>query len=154
MGAQGQRVGTAGVGRQDLINQGVIDAIDLWGYITPGIEVCFAAQGRLVFLDAAYAPRQLLDLPAYRRNGQTCTTVDRAGTIVLLTGKPIYVECELETLATLNLRAVPVDGLIIGLVPEGQSLRSSERREGYYRVSLAGSEGWVSGDYVRVAGGC
>lgn len=85
-GAQGQRVGADGVGRQDLIDRGIVDAIDMWGYITPGVEVCFRRTGgtRIVFLDAAYAPRRLFDLRAFRRNGWTCTRIDRAGTVVLL----------------------------------------------------------------------
>ncbi|MCY3831837.1 MAG: fibronectin type III domain-containing protein, partial [Chloroflexi bacterium] len=86
-GAQGQRVGPAGVGRADLIERGILDAIDIWSYVTSGVEVCFAQQGRIVFLDAAYAPRQLSDLPAYQRDGMTCTTIDRAGTVVLLRGE-------------------------------------------------------------------
>ncbi|MDE2774303.1 MAG: fibronectin type III domain-containing protein [Chloroflexota bacterium] len=85
-GAQGQRVGAAGVGRADVIEQGLLDAVDVWGFVTPGVEVCFNQPGRVVFLDAAYAPRQLFDLPAYQRDGMTCTTIDSAGTVVLLRG--------------------------------------------------------------------
>ncbi|MXX83308.1 MAG: hypothetical protein F4Y70_07585 [Chloroflexi bacterium] len=86
-GAQGQQVDHIGVGRADLVARGILNAVDVWGYITPGIEVCFAQQpGRIVFLDAAYMPRQLFDLSAYQRDGMTCATIDRAGTVVLLRG--------------------------------------------------------------------
>ncbi len=87
-GAQGKRVGAAGVGRADVIEQGILDAVDIWSNVTPGVEVCFnQPPGRVVFLDAAYAPRKLFDLPAYQRDGMTCTTIDSAGTVVLLRGE-------------------------------------------------------------------
>ena len=86
-GAQGRRVGAAGVGRADVIEQGLLDAVDIWSNVTPGVEVCFNQPGRVVFLDAAYAPRKLFDLPAYQRDGMTCTTINSAGTVVLLRGE-------------------------------------------------------------------
>lgn len=154
VGAQGQRVGADGVGRQDLIARGIRDAVDMWGYITPGTEVCFEQAGRIVFLDAAYSPRRLVDLTAFRRDGQTCTTIDRAGTVVLLDGTPVEAECQLTTRDVLNLRATPVDGTIIGLIAAGRALRAIEQRDGYYRVNLDGRDAWVSAEYVSESGDC
>ncbi len=168
-GAQGQRVGADGVGRADLIAQGMLDAIDLWGYITPGVEVCFAQYGRIVFLDAAYAPRQLLDLRAYQRDGKTCATVNRAGTLVLLRSQggappaaviggqsPALSDCMVQPTANLNLRQSPPDGLIIGGIWASESgwLRASEKSLGYFKVLYDGAEGWISGEYVLTRGDC
>ncbi len=170
-GAQGRRVGFDAISRADLIAQGIIDAVDLYGYVTPGVEVCFAAHGRLVFLDAAYAPRRLANLPAYQRAGMTCATIDRAGTVVLLRGDPpapqeaqpqedaghTLDDCELKPLsANLNFRRSPPDGPRIDVIWARYSgwLRASEKRAGYFKVRYYGAEGWVSSDYVQTRGDC
>ncbi len=41
-GAQGRRVGIAEIAQPDIIAQGVLDAVDVFGYVSPGVEVCFA----------------------------------------------------------------------------------------------------------------
>ncbi|MDE2951514.1 MAG: hypothetical protein OXT68_12200 [Chloroflexota bacterium] len=169
-GAQGRRVSPSGLGRADLV-AGMLDAVDLYGYVTLGVEVCFAAHGRLVFLDAAYAPRRLANLPAYQRAGMTCATIDRAGTVVLLRGDPpapqeaqpqedaghTLDDCELKPLsANLNFRRSPPDGPRIDVIWARYSgwLRASEKRAGYFKVRYYGAEGWVSGDYVQTRGDC
>jgi len=46
-GAQGQRVEPVGVGRADVIpHHEILNAVNIWGYVTPGIEVCFDQPGR------------------------------------------------------------------------------------------------------------
>ena len=47
MGAQGRRVGALGVGNQEIIDQGLLDAIDLWGYITPASKSASRSLGGL-----------------------------------------------------------------------------------------------------------
>ena len=166
-GAQGRRVGLEGVGRADLIAQGVLDAVDLWSFITPGVEVCFAQPGRVVFLDAAFSPRKLTDLPAYSRAGQSCATVDRAGTVVLLQGEippplplpgevppQILSDCEVQAWDMLNFRQSPPAGEVIDVTSNRDWLPASEKQHGYFKVSLWGREGWVSGDYVYTRGNC
>ncbi len=172
-GAQGRQVDHSGVGRADLIEQGILDAVDLWSNITPGIEVCFSQPGRVVFLDAAYAPRKLFDLPAYQRDGMTCTTIDSAGTVVLLRGDPppplavppepsppkpsqtqFLSGCEVRPWADLKFRESPPGGPVIGVTGLREWLPASEKRYGYFKVRLWATDGWISGDYVYTRGNC
>ncbi|MDE2776104.1 MAG: fibronectin type III domain-containing protein [Chloroflexota bacterium] len=183
-GAQGQRVGAAGVGRADVIEQGILDAVDVWGFVTPGVEVCFNQPGRVVFLDAAYAPRKLFDLPAYQRDGMTCTTIDSAGTVVLLreqspppqqpqqsqsqsqnppphaTAEPSrpYSQtlsgCEVRPWADVKFRRSPPGGEVISVTAIRKWLPASEKRYGYFKVRLWGREGWISGRFVYTRGDC
>jgi len=175
-GAQGKRVGAAGVGRADVIEQGLLDAVDVWGFVTPGVEVCFNQPGRVVFLDAAYAPRKLFDLPAYQRDGMTCTTIDTAGTVVLLHGEspppqsasgapPATAEpskpnsqllsgCEVRPWANVKYRQSPPGGEVIGVTAIRKWLPASEKRYGYFKIRLWATDGWISGDYVYTRGDC
>ncbi|MCY4062326.1 MAG: hypothetical protein OXG53_08160 [Chloroflexi bacterium] len=72
----------------DLIKRGVILAVDIWGFVPNPIQVCFKSAGSLVFLDADYAPRMLMDIATFQRDGMTCGIIDRAGTVVLLAPIP------------------------------------------------------------------
>ncbi len=175
-GAQGRRVGSDAISRADLIAQGVVDAVDVYGYVTPGVEVCFKRPGRVVFLDAAYAPRRLSDLPSYQRAGMTCAIIDRPGTVVLLRsdspppqepqpppentppantnpGRGLG-ECEVQPFANLKFRQSPPDGLVLGVTGRRDWLPASDKRDGYFKVSLWGIEGWISGAYVHTRGHC
>ena len=163
MGAQGRRVGALGVGNQEIIDQGLLDAIDLWGYITPGIEVCFAQFGRLVLLDAAYSPRRAMPLNAYQRDGMTCAIIDRAGTVVLLesaaplpdaSGMAPLQNCLVYLQYALNFRAAPPDGNIMGILPAFIWLTALNYREGWFKVDYHGQQGWINADYVQAQGDC
>ncbi len=170
-GAQGQRVEAQGVGNQAIIDQGLLDAIDLWGYITPGIEVCFAQQGRMMLLDAAFSPRQAMPLAAYQRAGMTCANIDRAGTVVLLrSAEPLPEEpiqmtnhdavsqplgnCMVQLNYELNFRAAPAGQHIIQVLPANILLTAFSYHEGWYKVDYYGQRGWVSADYVQAHGDC
>ncbi len=181
-GAQGKRVGPAGVGRADVIEQGILDAVDIWSNVTPGVEVCFnQPPGRVVFLDAAYAPRKLFDLPAYQRDGMTCTTIDSAGTVVLLRGESPPLQsgqpqdasaaplstavpsepysqtlrgCEVRPWADVKFRQSPPGGEVISVTAIRKWLPASEKRYGYFKVRLWGREGWISGRFVYTRGDC
>ncbi|MDE2949319.1 MAG: fibronectin type III domain-containing protein [Chloroflexota bacterium] len=169
-GAQGRRVGFDAISRADLIAQGIIDAADLYGYITPSVEICFAAHGRLVFLDAAYAPRRLLELSSYQRAGMTCGIIDRGGTVILLqsdspppvsqssqaapTQPPSMSDCKVQPWANVKFRQSPPRGLVLGVTGSRDWLPASEQRHGYFKVRLWGREGWISGDYVYLRGDC
>lgn len=87
-GTQCQTVGLAGVGNMDVIKRGFIDAVDIWSYVNGGIEVCFRRAGALVFLDAAYAPRMVVELDAFQREDLTCGAIDGPGTVVLVRSAP------------------------------------------------------------------
>ena len=48
-------------------------------------EVCFAEDGSLLLLDAAYSPRAQVWMDSYQRaDGKTCARLDRNGTVVLM----------------------------------------------------------------------
>lgn len=81
---QCKQVDAAGIGRSDLIAQGVIGAVDIWQDVATDVQVCFRSQGALKFLDASTSPRAVLDLPAQTLDGMTCGTIDRPGTVVLM----------------------------------------------------------------------
>ena len=169
-GAQGKRIDHVGVGRADLTEQGILDAVDVYGYVTPGVEVCFDQPGRIVFLDAAYAPRRLANLPAYSRDGMTCAAIDRGGAVILLqsdspppvsqssqaepTQPQSMSDCEAQPWANLKVRQSPPDGLVLGVTGARDWLPASEQRQGYFKVRLWGREGWISGDYVYLRGDC
>ncbi|MDE2636999.1 MAG: fibronectin type III domain-containing protein [Chloroflexota bacterium] len=181
-GAQGQQVDHVGVGRADVIPPNEIaNAVNIWGYVTPGIEVCFEQPGRLLFVDSVYPPIAPYPLPAYQRAGMTCTTIDSAGTVVLLRGEgppmqysqpqsaidmPLATAipsrtysqelsgCEVRPWADVKFRQNPPGGEVISVTSVRKWLPASEKRYGYYKVRLWGREGWVSGEYVYIRGNC
>ena len=83
-GVQCQRLDGGGIGIQSIIDAGFIDAIDIWGYVDQGIEVCFPQAGRLIFLDANAMPRAAAPLTSTVVNGKTCALIFTPGSIVLL----------------------------------------------------------------------
>ena len=83
-GVQCQRLDGGGIGIQSIIDAGFIDAIDIWGYVDQGIEVCFPQAGRLIFLDASAMPRTAAPLASRSVNGMTCALIFTPGSIVLL----------------------------------------------------------------------
>ena len=74
-GVQFQRVDGRGIGIQAVLNRGLRDAVDVWGFVEQGVEVCFPpdrGHGGLLFLDASTAPRTVMPLASELRNGYTC----------------------------------------------------------------------------------
>ncbi|MDE2750683.1 MAG: fibronectin type III domain-containing protein, partial [Chloroflexota bacterium] len=178
-GAQGQRVKPVGVGRADVIpHHEILNAVNIWGYVTPGIEVCFDQPGRLLFVDSVYPPIAPFELPAHRRDGMTCATIDTAGTVVLLRGesspeqslsqsqnppplataKPSGTQrlsgCEVRPWANVKFRQSPPGGEVISVTSIRKWLPASETRYGYFKVPLWGREGWISGRFVYTRGNC
>ena len=74
----------AGIGIQSLIDAGPLAAMDVYGYVEQGVEICFPHIGRVIFLDAAAIPRAITPLASTIVNGQTCVSINRAGSLVLL----------------------------------------------------------------------
>ncbi len=176
-GAQGQQVDAVSVGRADVIpHHEIINAVNIWSYVTPGIEVCFDQPGRLLFVDSVYPPVDPVSLPAYQREGMTCATIDSAGTVVLLRshgGAPsaqsiqpaqpnryrashsqALSDCEVRPWANLKFRHSPPDGSVRGVTSVRDWLPASEKRHGYFKVRLWDVDGWISGDYVATRGDC
>ena len=164
-GTQCQMVGTDGIGRMDVIKRGFVTAVDIWGYVNGGVEVCFRNAGALVFLDAAYVPRILMELESYERDGMTCGKIDRVGTVVLLNegapaapalepaeptlptlpaqptlptfdAIPLH-NCLIKLVETLFLRAEPA-GEIIGLVWLNSEVPAFEINGYWYKIEFEG----------------
>ena len=74
----------AGIGIQSIIDAGPLAALDVYGYVEQGVEVCFPQIGRVVFLDARTMPRAIIALEATVRNGMTCVHLNSPGSLVLL----------------------------------------------------------------------
>ena len=74
----------AGIGIQSLIDAGPLAALDVYGYVEQGVEICFPYVGRVILLDAATIPRTQVPLQARVAEGRTCVWLDRPGSLVLL----------------------------------------------------------------------
>lgn len=154
-----QLVDGPGVGNRSLVEAGYIDAVDVWNHMGDGAEVCFRAAGDIRFLDAATAPRRLLELPSYGKEGMTCTAIDRAGTVVLIPEPPApplvkgLADCMVTTTHILNLRTGPA-GESMRWLPWNVTLTALERRAGWFLVDYHGEKGWISAAYVRPQGDC
>ena len=86
-------IGPAEVGDASVVKMGVIQAIDVFGmaggtsepFFNASVKVCLSASGRLFYLDATTAPRQLSQLSTVPEAGYTCGQIANAGTVVLVT---------------------------------------------------------------------
>ena len=164
-GAQCQQLDARGIGIQSVIDAGFIAALDVWGYLGPGVEVCFQESGSLLFLDATTAPRTVLPLPSYIAEGMTCGWIDRPGSVVLIPGPasappppetdPIETlqNCLVTTTDILNVRNSPA-GNIEGLIHYDATVTAIARTAKWFKIQYSGREGWISADYVSLQGDC
>ncbi len=170
-GVQFRRLGAAGVGNQSVIDMGFLDAIDVWGYVEQGVEVCFPPDrgyGGLMFLDAATSPRTVSSLASVLRDGYTCASINRPGTLVLVSNAPqpsqlptptrlpttVLSNCMVRTTAVLNFRDGPSGNLIQPLIPHNVTLTALERTAGWFQVDYHGLRGWISAEHVEPQGDC
>ena len=78
---------------QDLIDYGVIMAIDVWEqggdqYFDTYERVCLLGEGRLIYFDATQSPRPQVEITLVDfENGYTCGWIPNAGTLVLIRPK-------------------------------------------------------------------
>ncbi|MCY3572659.1 MAG: SH3 domain-containing protein [Chloroflexi bacterium] len=169
---QCRQVDHRGVGISEVINAGIVDAVDVWAYIPPDLEICFRNRGSLVILAAENMPRFAEPLPWYLRGGMTCALINRAGTVVLL-HKPLFPggavaapvtpsstiptwslqNCMVTLQYDLNFRDAPA-GNIMDALPAFVRLTALERTAGWFKVDFHGRRGWVSADYVTPDGAC
>lgn len=164
---QCQMVGEVVIAKTDLIQRGFMDAVDVWHYVNGGLEVCFRENGWLAFLDATYLQRKVMELEHYHRDGMTCGTIDRIGTVVLLERAappaentlPLFEaiplsDCQIKLVQTLFLRAAPA-GEIIGLVWLNSEVPAFEINGYWYKIEFEGKTGYVSRYHRKVLrGGC
>ena len=74
----------AGIGIQSIIDAGYLAALDVYGYVEQGVQVCFPQVGRILFLDARTMPRAITPLESTVVNGMTCASISSPGSLVLL----------------------------------------------------------------------
>ena len=160
-----QQVAGAGIGIQSVLDLGVIDAVDVWAYVSQGVEVCFQHFGRMLFLDADAAPRAPQWIAHTYADGWTCSHISGHGTLVLIAPPAGEAElarntaslgsCELTASDMLSLRAGPGVGYErIEVIPYQSRLAASAKTDGWFKVEYSGKAGWVSGAFVLSAGRC
>ncbi len=166
-GTSCQRVEGSEIGHADVIAAMPSLVVDIWGWVTPGTQVCFrASSGSIKFIDTTMLPRTVADLPAFsEEGGLLCATIDGAGQVALVAG-PSAPPVETATLAAdklsdcmvllqymLNLRAEPA-GEMIAVLPSQVKLTALERADGWFKVDYHGEQGWISAAYVEPEGDC
>lgn len=169
---QCQMVNVAGIAQFDVLQSNFVDAVDVWGVVPQGVEVCFHNAGFLVFLDANHAPRTLHNMETYEREGMTCGEISGHGTVVQLdslapmeptpaeeasAAQPITKEvaaekCLIKLTETVYLRAEP-DGEIFGLVWINSEVPVIETIGLWHKVVFQGQTGYVSRLYRTVLRG-
>lgn len=177
-GVQFRQVDRGGIGDQSVLDDGFMDAVDVYGYAEQGVEVCFPGSGKLLLLDAAFSPRMKVPLAATSQHGMTCGQTNRAGTIVLLNGPPApaapatavappnhsLFNCMVTTNYVLNFRSSPGGPLIhftdpwgaeiAGWLPYNVMLTALARTADWFKVDYHGTQGWIFADYVSPQGDC
>ena len=183
-GVQCQHLDGSGIGIQSIIDAGFIAAVDVWGYVEQGVEICFPQLGSITFLDAATSPRTVSTISSYSRGNSTCTHLTRAGSVILMPGTPTSVApapagqpeasqpaaaqpvttlvagpvqpgCPLVATGHLKHLAEPKsEAEIIGYVTRGTTVTVVSRILGWYQVTHGGLTGWVGGKYTAGTGQC
>ena len=169
-GIQCQALTPAGVGNDAVIAAGYLAAVDIWGDIGTGLEVCFNQAGRLLLLDAATAPRTLGRAIAHSRRcdvdlrlaGSSRHRRPAAGGRGAHGGEPqqraggrAELTAAVTTTEVLRFRSTPgIGDNIIGYIRAGARLQAEARTSRWFRVTAAGLTGWISADYAASAGSC
>ena len=159
-----------GIGHSDLAGR-FSAALDVWGWLDAGVEVCIQGSGRLMFIDTGVLPRTVGELMAYSDGGMTCASINRPGQVVLMPGPPapprptpkppttpLY-DCMVRLNDILKFREEPggavktSDGGQEFWLPYNVVLTAFERTDGWFYVDYHGERGWISADYVEPAQG-
>ena len=149
-GIQFRRLDAGGIGIQEVLDMGFIDAVDVWGNVGSGFSVCFPQAGphRLPRCRhfASHIDREIDNVID---DGGPCAAMDRAGTMVLVSGSgsgtaqattitttrrpgtddsiadAIPLEgCTVTTLVNLRLREEPW-GVILDVIPRDSRVARS-----------------------------
>jgi len=173
-GIQCRHVSAQGIGNQYVLNRGFIDAVDLWGYVEQGIEVCFPRLGATLFLDSQTRAPSPLD--SYSSGHMTCASANRPGMVILVYGQPSTTKtepaaaqpvsqpvveqpavdgCPARTTGHINFRMQPsLDSEKIGVVRRGSTVGVVRRTAYWYLVNYKGRRGWIGGRHVHNIGNC
>jgi uncharacterized protein YgiM (DUF1202 family)/subtilisin-like proprotein convertase family protein len=165
------------IGNQDVLNQGVLQAVDVFGLLHSGwswsdfnspVKICLQGSGTFLYLDALVAPRTVSTLPAALEGGYTCAFIPDAGTAVLVQEDPPAAQsassggsggplngCMVTTDNNLNLRAGPGrDSDVIRVVPYNVTLTATQRQGDWFSVDYLGTSGWLNAGYLTPHGAC
>ena len=149
------------IDKHPALASGMIAAIDIFGYVESGVEVCFRNIGELVFLDRASEPPAPRSLPSFNNAvGMTCGEIEDVGTLVLVAAvieRDTFVElssCRVTTTQTLRLRDEIGSATVLRLVPYNVTLDTYSRTNNWFNVTFLDSQGWISASYVRTDGIC
>jgi uncharacterized protein YgiM (DUF1202 family) len=167
------------IGNQQILDLGVVQAIDVVGLLPNGVSVvtfaspvriCLRGAGDVLFLNAASAQRSIERVPTAAENGYQCASLTSAGTLVMVnrsSGAPEPPQptantttfsglCRVTTTdAPINLRAEPSSSSpVIGKLPYDLTLTATARVPGWYRVIYLDKQGWVSDRFLRTVGDC
>ena len=172
-GIQCRRLDAMGVGNAAVIDAGLVDAVDIWGTVEPGTQVCFPHLGAVMFLDAATSPRSLSVLESTAMDNGVCVSIASAGTVALVQGQPTRAApqpepepepeampeqpmgCTIITTGHLFLRDSPsLSGEKLGHVLRGTQLTRLARQGNWHQVNHHGQVGWLGGRYVDEVAGC
>ncbi len=171
IGTSCQRVEGSEIGHPDVIAAMPSLVVDLWGWVTPGTQVCFRADsGAIKFIDTTAIPRAVADLPVFSEaGGLLCATIDGAGQVALVAGPSAPASapqqqaasaqgrslsgCMVTLQYSLNFRDAPA-GEKIGALRSQIKLTALERTDGWFKVDYHGEQGWISAAYVEPEGDC
>ncbi len=167
----------AEIGVRSVIDQGVVQAVDLFGLLPDGspvvpliypIRVCLRGQGSVVLLSAADVARMPSWQPADPNSpsGYTCASIPVSGTVVLVgvfssstPSAPSALQsanvCEATTTAMVHLRQeASTDSAVLADLPYQITLSVTAQVPGWYQVIYLNMQGWVSADFVTTSSNC
>ena len=169
-GVQFNQLELSAIGIGYVVEAGPLAAIDVWGWVTSHVEVCYGGQVSALFLDAAASPRTVSRLDSIWDGAWTCAQISRAGTIVFmpaqsyLTTAPVnapdspppatpLADCMAQLNYILNFRETP-GGAVMRILPYAVRLTAFQRTADWVEVDWYGARGWVSAHHVTFEGTC
>ncbi len=152
-------VASSDIDKHRLLDAGIKVAIDIWGRVQEGAEVCFNGGGSLVFMDTSESPPAVTRLELYDADELQCSSITRAGTVVHVlplrddASIPLT-DCVVTTANVLRLRDEAGGGVVRALVPFRATLSARARTASWFFVDFLGSDGWISAAFVQTEGAC
>ena len=141
------------------MNAGIKVAVEVWGRVEDGVEICFSGGGSLVLLDPAISPPAATRLSLYDSDDLKCARISRPGTVVHVLplsddeSVPLS-DCEITTANVLRLRDEAGGNEVKALVPFRVTMKARARTASWFFVDFMGMDGWISAQYVQTEGVC